>query len=132
MGRPPPPTARSALATPKPRRSHATPTALHTVYTRLMGDEDGTVSPDGLAIRRRRHERGWSPRTLIDEAEERHFASTGLRARISPNLLSGIEERGEAVPYETICVLADAFDCDPIDLVKPPGEDEDEEDPRGE
>ncbi len=91
-----------------------------------MGHDDGTMTPDGLAIRRRRHERGWSPRRLIEEVQERHFASTGLRAKLSPNLLSGIEERGEDVPYETICMLSDAFDCDPIDLVKLPAEDEED------
>jgi transcriptional regulator with XRE-family HTH domain len=92
-----------------------------------MQDDDSAVTPDGLAIRRRRHERGWSPRRLIEEVQERHFASTGLRAKLSPNILSGIEERGEVVPYEMICMLSDAFDCDPIDLVKPPSEDEEDD-----
>lgn len=91
-----------------------------------MYDDDTAVPPDGLAVRRRRHERGWSPRRLIDELEQRHFAATGLRATITPNLLAGIEERGETIPYETLCMLSDALDCDPIDLVSKPSDEEDE------
>ena len=93
-----------------------------------MYDDDTAVMPDGLAVRRRRHERGWSPRRLIDELEQRHFAATGLRATITPNLLAGIEERAEQVPYETLCTLSDALGCDPIDLVGRPPEEEDEPD----
>ena len=92
-----------------------------------MYDDDGPMAPDGLAVRRRRHERGWSHRQLIDEMEQRHFEATGLRATLTPSLLAGIEERCERVPYETICMLSDALDCDPIDLVKPPDEEEEDE-----
>ena len=46
------------------------------------------------------------------------FCSTGVATSISPNLLAGIEERDELIPYATLCLVASAFDCDPIDLVK--------------
>ena len=90
-----------------------------------MYDDDHAVKPDGLTVRRLRHERGWSPRALIDEIGRVRFATTGLRETISPNLLRGIEERNEAVPYSTLCLVSDAFDCDPIDLVRTNQEEED-------
>ena len=31
----------------------------------------------------------------------------------------------EAVPYSTLCLVSDAFDCDPIDLVRTNQEEED-------
>jgi len=83
-----------------------------------MYDDDRAVKPDGRTVRRLRHDRGWSPRTLIDEIERVHFSNTGLRETITPNLLIGIEEHDEAVPYATLCLVSDAFDCDPIDLVR--------------
>ena len=83
-----------------------------------MYDDDTEVRPDGLTVRRMRHERAWSPRKLIDAIGERRRESTGVATSISPNLLAGIEERDETVPYSTLCLVAGAFDCDPIDLVR--------------
>ena len=36
---------------------------------------------------------------------------------LAQDAIAGIEERDEAVPYSTLCLVAGAFDCDPIDLV---------------
>jgi transcriptional regulator with XRE-family HTH domain len=96
-----------------------------------MYDDDAPIRPDGLTVRRLRHERGWSPRTLIDEVERCALAATGLRRSLTPNLLSAIEERDEAVPYATLCLVSDAFDCDPITLVRVDQRDDEEEDDDG-
>lgn len=99
-----------------------------------MYDDDQVVRPDGLSVRRLRHERGWSPRALINEIERVRFAATGLRETITPYELAGIEEQDEAVPYSTLCMVSDAFDCDPIDLVRENQQDdeiEEEERSRG-
>lgn len=82
--------------------------------TRNDGDP---VRPNGGAIRLRRHERGWSPRALIEAVYAAREASTGIGESISPKELAAIEERNERIPYEMLCMLADGFDCDPIDLV---------------
>ena len=92
-----------------------------------MFDDGDEVRPDGLTVRRLRHDRGWSPRSLVDEIARARFAATGLRETITPNLLAAIEERDEAVPYATLCLLSDALDCDPIDLVRLDQRDDDEE-----
>ncbi|MEE2662935.1 MAG: hypothetical protein VX681_02355 [Myxococcota bacterium] len=92
-----------------------------------MYDDDRAVKPDGRTVRRLRHDRGWSPRALIDEIARVHFATTGLRETITPNLLIGIEEHDEAVPYSTLCLVSGAFDCDPIDLVRSSQDDEEGE-----
>ncbi len=93
-----------------------------------MYDDDHQVRPDGLTVRRLRHERGWSPRVLIDEIRRARYGASGLRETITPNLLAAIEERDEAVPYSTLCLVSGAFDCDPIDLVRQNQHDEDEDD----
>jgi transcriptional regulator with XRE-family HTH domain len=82
----------------------------------MFEDEDG-VRPDGHTVRRLRHERGWSPRHLVDAIERANLESTGVRRTITPNVLSAIEERNERVPYETLCLVSAGFDCDPIDLL---------------
>ena len=92
-----------------------------------MFDDDREVKPDGNSVRRLRHERGWSPRALIDEIGRVRLAATGIRETITPNLLGGIEEHDEPIPYATLCLLSDAFDCDPIDLVRLNQEDDPEE-----
>jgi len=91
---------------------------------RPMYDDDREVRPDGLTVRRLRHERGWSPRALISEIERVRFAATGLRETLTPYQLGGIEEHDEAVPYSTLCLISDAFDCDPIHLVRENQEDD--------
>ncbi len=75
------------------------------------------VTPAGLVVRRLRHERGWPPRTLIAAIGEASFRASGLRHTITPNLLAGIEERNERVPYDTLCLVAGGLDCDPIDIL---------------
>ncbi len=34
-------------------------------------------------------------------------------------VLQGIEERGERVPYATLCLIAVGLDCNPVELVDP-------------
>jgi transcriptional regulator with XRE-family HTH domain len=75
------------------------------------------VRPDGLAVRRRRHDRSWSRRELIDAVGSACLQSTGLRETVTPNQLSGIEEHDEVVPYRVLCLLAGGLDCDPVDLL---------------
>jgi transcriptional regulator with XRE-family HTH domain len=75
------------------------------------------VHPNGLEVRRRRHERGWSRRHLSQAISEACYRSTGLRERLTPNLLSGIEEHNELIPYRILCLLAGGLDCDPVDLI---------------
>jgi len=72
---------------------------------------------DGLAVRRRRHDNGWSPRDLMEAIAVACFESSGLRRTLTPNLLKAIEEQGERIPYEQLLLLADGLDCDPIDLI---------------
>jgi len=80
------------------------------------GDEQ-RVRPDGLAVRRRRHENGWSPRELVRAIESARFKSSGLRETLTPNQLKAIEEQGEQISYAQLLLLADGLDCDPADLV---------------
>ena len=82
-------------------------------------DTDGKrlVRPDGLAVRRRRHENGWSPRELVVAIETASFNSSGLRRSLTPNQLKAIEEQGERISYDQLLLLADGLDCDPVDLI---------------
>jgi len=82
-------------------------------------DTDGKkfVRPDGLAVRRRRHDNGWSPRELVVAIETACFNATGLRRSMTPNQLKAIEEQGERISYDQLLLLADGLDCDPVDLV---------------
>ena len=89
-------------------------------------EDDSPVLPDGNAIRRLRHERGWPPRRLIEAVKAAQEAATGRLTKIAPDLLAGIEERNERVPYDTVCLIASAFDCEPVELVL--DEPEEEED----
>ena len=75
------------------------------------------VQVDGLTVRRRRHDRGWSPRELTRAIDEASFNSTGLRRTLTPNQLQAIEEREERISYESLLLLADGLDCDPVDLL---------------
>lgn len=72
---------------------------------------------DGLAVRRRRHAHGWSPRDLVAAIETASFNSSGRKRSLSPNQIEAIEERAERIPYDLVLLLADGLDCDPIDLV---------------
>ncbi len=75
------------------------------------------IRPDGLAVRRRRHDRGWSPRDLATAIETASVNSSGLRRSLTPNQLNAIEEQGERIPYDELLLLADGLGCDPVDLV---------------
>jgi transcriptional regulator with XRE-family HTH domain len=80
-------------------------------------DIERLVRLDGLAVRRRRHDHGWSLRDLTSAIETASFDSTGLRRTLTPNQLQAIEERGERIPYASALLLADGLDCDPSDLI---------------
>jgi len=75
------------------------------------------VQLDGLAVRRRRHDHGWSPRDLVTAIEEASFTSSGLRRTLTPNQIAAIEERAERISYASLLLLADGLDCDPVDLL---------------
>ena len=84
-------------------------------------DEDSRpVRPNGLSVRRLRHERGWSPRDFIDEIARASLRANGLRETITPKELSCIEELGEAIAYRTLMLLAAGLDCDPSDIPSAP------------
>jgi transcriptional regulator with XRE-family HTH domain len=85
----------------------------------MSAESDGQklIRLDGLAVRRRRHDHGWSPRELVGAIEIASFNSSGLRRTLTPNLLKAIEEQGERISYDQLLLLADGLDCDPIDLI---------------
>jgi transcriptional regulator with XRE-family HTH domain len=85
-------------------------------------DDDASVVPDGLAVRRRRRARGWSRHALSDAVRRASLAATGLPDTVSPDLIRGIEERGERVPYAILCLLAGGLDCNPVELLGPEAE----------
>jgi transcriptional regulator with XRE-family HTH domain len=75
------------------------------------------VRPDGLTIRRLRRDRGWSRRDLLEAIAESTRRESGVRETISPNLLEGVEETNEAIPYAILCQIASGLDCEPIELL---------------
>lgn len=93
----------------KPRRDLPAPTG--------DPDRDRLVRADGLAVRRRRHDHGWSPRDLVSAIEQACLSASGLRRTLSPNQIEAIEERAEPISYDELLLLADGLDCDPIDLI---------------
>jgi transcriptional regulator with XRE-family HTH domain len=86
---------------------------------KITADADGQrlVRPDGLAVRRRRHDNGWSARELAIAIESASFRTSGLRQTLTPNQLKAIEEQGERISYDQLLLLADGLDCDPVDLI---------------
>ena len=84
-----------------------------------LDDDRRMVVPDGLSVRRRRHDRSWSARDLVFAMVEANFNATGLRETISPDQLRGIEEHNEPIPYAVLRLLARGLDCDPVDLLAP-------------
>jgi hypothetical protein len=80
-------------------------------------DRPQRIRPDGLAIRRRRHDNGWSPRDLVAAIETASFKSSGLRRSLTPSQLKAIEEQCEQISYDDLLLLADGLDCDPVDLI---------------
>jgi len=85
----------------------------------MFDDDSEMVRPDGLSVRRRRHDHGWSPRELVHAIAEASFVATGVRESITPNLLTGIEEREERISYSILCIVAGGLDCDPVDILAP-------------
>ncbi len=83
-----------------------------------LDDDRRLVVPDGLSVRRRRHDRSWSARDLVAAIGDASFVATGLRETITPDEVRGIEERDEAVPYATLRLLARGLDCDPVDIMR--------------
>lgn len=83
---------------------------------RGQDEDEQLVMPDGLTVRRMRHEHSWSPRELVAAIERASLIASGLRMTITPNLLQHIEEKSERIPYTTLCLLARALDCDPADI----------------
>jgi len=82
-----------------------------------MDDDQRLVRPDGLSVRRRRHDLSLSPRELVHEIGEANYRATGLRDSITPHQLQGIEEREERIPYATLRLVAGGLDCDPVDIL---------------
>ena len=64
------------------------------------------TSPDGLSIRRLCHDQGWSKRLLVKAIAEASFIAEGQRTTITPNLLRGIEEHDELIPFQTLRLVA--------------------------
>ncbi|MGH0035871.1 MAG: hypothetical protein ACQGVK_12665 [Myxococcota bacterium] len=95
-----------------------------------FGDDGSPVTPRGGVIRKLRHERGWSPRALIDAVAQASRTASGIARTLTPNELAAIEDHDEPVPYEVLCLLADGFDCDPIDLLGEERSDEEDGDGR--
>ncbi len=85
--------------------------------TATNNEEEGWVHPDGLSIRRRRHDQRWSKRELVFAISEANFKATGLRDTITPNQLQGMEEQSERVPYRVLQLVARGLDCDPVDIL---------------
>ncbi len=80
-------------------------------------DDDQTVTPDGTAIRRMRRRQGLSRRAFVRVVADVSFRESGLRETLSINLLEGIEEVNEPVPYAILCRVAAGLDADPVNLV---------------
>jgi hypothetical protein len=87
---------------------------------RADAEDRRLVHPDGLAIRGRRHARGWSPRDLVEAIAAAHERATGLRETIKPTLLEAVEERDVGIPYATLRLIAGGLDCNPVELLALP------------
>lgn len=81
-------------------------------------DDDAPVRPDGLTIRRLRRRLGWSRGELALAIERRSREATGRAESVSRNLLQGIEEGNERVPYETLCLISLGLDCNPVEILR--------------
>jgi len=81
-------------------------------------DDDADVVPDGGRVRLLRHRRGWSRRELCEAVARASERATGLRDTVSLNLLSGIEENDEPVPFATLRLIAAGLDCEPVELAR--------------
>lgn len=83
----------------------------------MIFDETDPVRPDGLSVRRLRHDRGWSTRNLVDAIANACERATGIRETVTPNLLKAVEEHSRLIPYATLCLVADGLGCDPTDIL---------------
>jgi hypothetical protein len=83
-----------------------------------LDDDRRLVVPDGLSVRRRRHDLGLSPRELVAAIGRASQVATGRRETITPDLLKGVEERNEPIPYATLRLVARGLDCDPVDILR--------------
>ena len=83
----------------------------------MTADDARKVRPDGLAIRGRRHELGWSARQLIGAIARAQEVATGVPRTITPNLLAGVEDHNERIPFATLRLIADGLDCNPVELL---------------
>lgn len=83
-------------------------------------DDDALIVPDGGRVRLLRHRQGWSRRDLIEAIARASERASGLRETISLNLLGGIEEADEPVPFATVERIAAGLDCEPVELVLEP------------
>lgn len=83
----------------------------------MIDEDERAVQPDGLSVRRFRHDRGWSTRDMVNAVADACERATGLRETITPNVLKAIEEHNERIPYATLCLIADGFGCDPTDIL---------------
>ena len=81
-------------------------------------DDRRLIAPDGLSIRRRRHDKRWSARDLVGAIAEASYRATGRRDTITPDELRGIEERGERIAFATLRLVARGLDCDPVDILR--------------
>jgi hypothetical protein len=81
-------------------------------------DDDARVRPDGLTIRRRRRRLGWSRGELAAAIERRSREATGRAESVSRNLLQGVEEANEPVPYATLCLISLGLDCNPVEILQ--------------
>ena len=77
------------------------------------------VVPDGMTIRRRRRQRGWSRRDLVGAIARASRRASGREETISPNLLQAIEEENEATSYEVVVLISGGLDCNPVELLLP-------------
>ena len=75
------------------------------------------VVPDGGGIRRRRRERGWSQRDLVQAICDAHERATGRHSSFNLNLLQHVEEENEPIEYAMVVLVAAGLDCDPVELV---------------
>lgn len=82
-----------------------------------IDEEKRLVRPDGLSVRRMRHDHSWSPRDLVKAIQRAHYIATGLNETITPNLLQSIEEKNDRIPYATLRLIADGLECDPVDIL---------------
>lgn len=83
-----------------------------------MDDDRRLVEPDGLSVRRRRHDLGLSQRELVVAIGRASQVATGRRETITPDVLKGMEERNERIPYATLRLVARGLDCDPVDILR--------------